>query len=61
MGPEGIACGLGAGERFKSGAGEVLAGFEDEAFKFGDAAGVGCFLFERLEDGLHVLVKVSHG
>ena len=20
----------------------------------------GCFLFERLEDGLHVLVKVSH-
>ena len=25
VGPEGIACGLGAGERFKSGAGEVLA------------------------------------
>ena len=58
---EGIARGLGAGERFKSGACEVLAGFEDEAFKFSDAAGAGCFLFERFEDGLHVLVKVSHG
>jgi hypothetical protein len=60
-GQEGIARRLGAGERFESGVSEVLAGFEDEAFKFGDAAGVGCFLFERLEDGLHVLVKVSHG
>ena len=39
---------------------EVLAGFEDEALEFGNTAGVGCFLFERLEDGLHVLVKVGH-
>ena len=61
VGSEGIARRLGAGKHFKSGAGEVLAGFEDEAFKFSDAAGVGCFLFERFEDGLHVLVKVGHG
>jgi hypothetical protein len=60
-GQEGIARRLGAGERFKGSAGEVLAGFEDKPFKFGDTAGVGCFLFECLEDGLHVLVKVGHG
>jgi hypothetical protein len=56
-----VARGLGAGERFKSGACEVLAGFEHEAFEFGDTAGVGCFLFERLEDGLHVLVEIGRG
>jgi hypothetical protein len=55
-GQEGIARGLGAGERFEGSTGEVLAGFEHEAFKFGDAVGVGGFLFERLEDGLHVLI-----
>ena len=31
------------------------------AVKQVDAVGVGCFLFERFEDGLHVLVKVGHG
>ena len=31
------------------------------ALKQVDAVGVGCFLFERFEDGLHVLVKVGHG
>ena len=55
-GQDGIARGLGADERFKGSAGEVLAGFEDEAFKFGNTGGVSCFLFECLEDGLHVLV-----
>ena len=30
------------------------------ALKQVDAVGVGCFLFERFEDGLHVLVKVGH-
>jgi hypothetical protein len=45
---EGIVRGLGAGERFECSMGEVLAGFEDEAFKFGNAAGVGGFLFEDL-------------
>ena len=51
----------GAGERFEGSAGEVLAGSEHEAFEFDNAAGIGGFLFERLEDGLHVLVEVGHG
>ena len=59
-GQEGIARGLGAGERFKGGACEVLAGFEDAAFEFSNAVGVCGFLFQGLEDGLHVFVKVGH-
>jgi hypothetical protein len=57
----GIARGLGAGERFEGSAGEVLASFENKAFKLSDAVGVGGFLFEGFKDGLHVLIKVGHG
>ena len=39
---------------------EVLAGFEDEAFEFGNAVGIGGFLFESLEDDSHVFIKVGH-
>jgi hypothetical protein len=60
-GQGGIAPGLGAGERLEGSTGEVLAGFEHETFKFSDAAGVCGFLFEGLEDGLHVLVEIGHG
>jgi hypothetical protein len=45
----------------KGSTGEVLAGFEHEPFEFGNAVGVGCFLFERLEDCSHVFIKVGHG